>query len=117
MSHKVLKILKAQDSQFHEIAQKMDNELYEEEQRIKNSLESFIITSTCVPQVGDTVVQTTASPEFNFDGATGQFGQEAVSFFKVFGEVIAEDYSNYDPKLCNNGGKYGFTSIKVFMVE
>ena len=117
MSHKVLKILKAQDSQFHEIAQKMDNELYEEEQRIKNSLESFIITSTCVPQVGNTVVQTTASPEFNFDGATGQFGQEAVSFFKVFGEVVDEDYSNYDPKLCNNGGKYGFTSIKVLLVE
>jgi hypothetical protein len=117
MSHKVLKILKAQDSQFHEIAQKMDNELYEEEQRIKNSLESFIITSTCVPQVGDTVVQTTADSSFNFDGATGQFGQEAVSFYKVFGEVVDEDYSNYDPKLCNNGGKYGFTSIKVLLVE
>lgn len=117
MSQKILNQIKKTDVEFHEIAQKMDNELYKEEEEIKNSLKSFIITSTSVPQVGDTVVKTTADSSFKFDGSVGEFTKEAVSFFKVFGEVIAEDYSNYDPKLCNNGGKYGFTSIKVFMVE
>ena len=66
-------------------------------------------------RVGDEITTTTST--FWFDCLTGTFDNEARTCVEVTAEHIGEDYSEFKPELCRDGGCYGFDHWKVLAIE
>lgn len=64
-------------------------------------------------ETGD-VVSTTTS-EFDYNGYTGNF-ETTETYTTVICEKVGEDYTNYDPSKCRNGGAYGFDYYEVIEI-
>ena len=66
-------------------------------------------------EIGDVVATTTS--EFDYNGITHCFDQEATSYTRVTAIKVSEDYSDYHPDKCRNGGAYGFDYYEVTDIE
>ena len=55
---------------------------------------------------GDTITTTTS--EFEFNVLSGNFERNLKWLGEVEATWIDDDYSQYDPSKCNNGGCYGY---------
>lgn len=58
----------------------------------------------------------TTSSEFDFDNVEGRFTRELNYEYDVLVEHIRDDYSEYDPDKCNNGGCYSYHYYRVVEV-
>ena len=65
-------------------------------------------------EIGDIVATTTA--EFDYNGLTHTFDKEATTSTLCVVEWVDDDYSEFDPDKCRNGGCYGFDYYKVISI-
>lgn len=66
-------------------------------------------------EIGDVVATTTS--EFDYNGVTHCFDQEATSYTTVTAIGVESDYSDYIQGKHNNGGHYGFDYYEVIDIE
>lgn len=65
-------------------------------------------------EIGELFIETTA--EFEFCSLSGHYTKNDSSIYGFFNH-IGDDYSEYDQKLCNNGGAYGYDFYCLMAIE
>ena len=65
--------------------------------------------------VGDEVSTTTST--FDYDNVAGTFSSDLNAYADVDVEDKYSDYSEYDPRTCRDGGKYGYNYYVVTKIH
>lgn len=84
--------------------------------------ENFRINTTYPDKVkkGSIILLPNRNCEFRYDSVLGVFytplPAELMFDFVIKGEIIDTDLSDYVPEKSNNGGKYGFATVKVLEI-
>lgn len=68
-------------------------------------------------KVGTKVIWTTSELPYNNLKGTFVTFQELTHYADVDVEYIGEDYSEYDPRTCRNGGNYGYDYYVVTKIH